>query len=141
MDEDGCVLPIHGPTIRLSLDVVSATIWMGGQVVLKFVLAGLALLAALGAQLAQSCKSPLVALAPAADAVAHPVFFHGDLAVDLVTLDLLLRENLVAPVLECGETPLEPSRLPAVKPNGPARQVFEKAPVVADQHQRAVQTG
>ena len=61
-----------------------------------------------------------VALAPAGDAVAQPVFLGDDLAVELVLVALFLREHLVAPGLELGKTAFDPPRLAAVEPDGGA---------------------
>ena len=82
----------------------------------------LELLAAARAQGAQLGETALVALAPRADAIADPVLFHRDLAVELVTLDLLLREHLVAPGLEEREAALQSARHAAVEPHRRARK-------------------
>ena len=55
----------------------------------------------------QPRQPALIALAPSADAISHPVFFHRDLAVELMTRELFLREHVVAPTFEGGETLLE----------------------------------
>ena len=61
----------------------------------------------------------------------------GDFAVALVALDLFLLQHLVAPVLECGKALLQPLRPAAIQPHHGAGEIFQKAPVMADQHQRA----
>ena len=73
-------------------------------------------------------------------AIAHPVFLGAILRSQLVALDLFLFQHLVAPVLEGGEALLQPARLAAVQPHRGAREIFQKAPVMADQHQRALRT-
>ena len=95
------------------------------------------LFAAALSQRAQIGHALDIALAPPAHAIAHPVFFHRDLAVELVAFDLFLLEHRVAPVFEMRETLFESPRLAAIQPHRRARQVFEKAPVMADEHQRA----
>ena len=59
-----------------------------------------------------------------------------DLAVELVALELLLFELLVAPGLEGGKALLEAARAAAIEPDRRARQVGKQAPVVADERQR-----
>ena len=59
-----------------------------------------------------------------------------DLAIELVLGDLLLGQLLVAPGLERAEAQLDAARSAAVEPHRRARQVFQEAAVVADQHQR-----
>jgi hypothetical protein len=95
-----------------------------------------ALLAPLPAHGAQLGEAPLVALAAGGDAVAQPVELHGDLAVELVALALLLLQDFVAPGLEGGEALIEPACDAAVEPDGGARQAFEETAVVADEHER-----
>ena len=97
---------------------------------------GAAIAAALLAQRLQFADPAHVALAPRGDAVAHPVLLGDDLAVELVLLALLFRQQRVAPCLEMGEAALDAARVAAVEPDGLARQVGEKAPVVADDDQR-----
>ena len=92
--------------------------------------------AALFAQRLQLADPAHVALAPAGDAVAHPMLFGDDLAVELVLLALLLRQQHVAPFLEMGKAALDAARAAAVEPDRRARQRREEAPVVADDHQR-----
>ena len=77
-----------------------------------------------------------VALAPRRNAVAQPMFFGDDLAIELVLIALLLRQHLVAPRFERGEAALDPPRLSAIQPYGAARQSGEESPVVADHQQR-----
>ena len=59
-----------------------------------------------------------------------------DRAVELVLFALFVGQHVVAPALEGGESALDPARLAAVEPDRAARQVGEKAPVVADHHDR-----
>ena len=84
----------------------------------------------------QSGDAAHVALAARRHAVAHPVFLARDFAVELVLGDLFLFQLLVAPGLERAEAEVDAAGLAAVEPDGDAREVFQKAPVVGDQHQR-----
>src|SRR3546814_8015019 len=61
------------------------------------------LFAAILAQILQRTHAAHVALAPARHAMAHPVEFGDDLAVELVALGLFLLQQRVAPVLEGGK--------------------------------------
>ena len=61
------------------------------------------------------------------------LFLH-DAAVELVALELLGLEDLVAPRLERAEALVEPARDAAVEPQRRLRQIVEEAPVVADHH-------
>ncbi len=79
---------------------------------------------------------PHVALAARGDAVAHPMLFVDDLAVELVALELLLLELHVAPGLERAKTLVEAARAAAIEPDRGAGQVGEQPLVVADQRQR-----
>ena len=88
------------------------------------------------AQRLQLADPAHVALAPAGDAVAHPMLFGDDLAVKLVLLALFFRQQHVAPFLEMGKAALDPAGGAAVEPDRRARQRRQKAPVVADDHQR-----
>ena len=88
------------------------------------------------AQRLQLADAAHVALAPAGDAVAHPVLFGDDLAVELVLLALFFGQQHVAPFLEMGKAALDAPRRAAVEPDRRARQRREEAPVVADDHQR-----
>ena len=63
-----------------------------------------------------------VALAPAGDAVAQPMFLGDDLAVELVLVALFLGQHLVAPGFELAKAALEPPRLAAIEPDGGARE-------------------
>src|SRR5204863_2868388 len=78
-----------------------------------------------------------VALAAAGDAVAQPVLFVDDLAVELVLVTFFLRQHLVAPGLERGKTAVDLPDLAAIEPSGRARQVREEAAIMADDDQRA----
>ena len=64
------------------------------------------------------------------------MLFGDDLAVELVLLALFLGQQHVAPFLEMGKAALDPARGAAVEPDRRARQRRQKAPVVADDHQR-----
>ena len=89
--------------------------------------------------LAQRMKiaEPLdIALAPAGDAVAQPVLFIDDFAVELVLLALFLREHLIAPGFKGAEAAIDLPDLAAIEPGGGARQVGEEAAIVADDDQR-----
>ena len=102
---------------------------------------GAARLAAVLAQRLQTGDAAHVALAPRGDAIAQPVLLRDDLAVELVEVAFLLREHLVAPGLEIGKAALDAAGLAAVEPHGDARQVGEKAAVMADQHERRAPRG
>jgi hypothetical protein len=82
--------------------------------------------AALFPQRLQLADPAHVALAPAGDAVAHPVLFGDDSAVELVLIAFLLRQHRVAPFLEMGKAALEAARLAAVEPDRAARQRRQK---------------
>src|SRR3954462_9481004 len=82
-----------------------------------------------------------VALAPRRYAVAHPMLLGDDLAAELVLLALFFFEHLVTPFLERRKAALAAPRDSAIKPHGRARQLFEKAAVVADQHQCGARCG
>ena len=78
-----------------------------------------------------------IALAPAGDAVAQPMFFVDDLAVELVLLALFLGQHLVAPGFERGKAAIDLPDLATIEPGGGARQVGQEAAVMADEDQRA----
>ena len=59
-----------------------------------------------------------------------------DLAVELVLLAFFFGEDFVAPRLEFRKADLQPPRAAAVEPYGDARQIFQKAPVMADEDER-----
>ena len=82
-----------------------------------------------------------VALATPRYAIAHPMLFVDDLAVELVTLELLLLELLVAPGLERAETLIEASGAAAVEPDRGAGQIGKQPLVVADEGQRRTHVG
>jgi hypothetical protein len=77
-----------------------------------------------------------VALAPGGDAVAQPMLFGDDLAVELVLIALFFRQHRVAPFLEMREAPFQTAGLPAIEPDRGACQRRQEAPVMADDHQR-----
>jgi hypothetical protein len=81
-----------------------------------------------------------IALAPGGDAVAHPVFFARDLAAKLVVLGLLLREDLLPPVLVAVEAAIDAAGHAAIQPDQRARERREQPPVVADEHQAGAKT-
>ena len=97
--------------------------------------------APLRAQRVQVLEPPDIALAPRRHAVAQPVFLPHDLARELVRLALLVLQDLVAPFLEMREAAFEPPRRAAIQPDHRARQAFEEAPVMADQHQGGIERG
>ena len=94
-------------------------------------------IAPLVAQRMQIAEPLDVALAAAGDAVAQPVFFVDDLAVELVLVAFFFRQHLVAPGLERREAAVDLPDLAAIEPGGRARQVGEEAAVVADDDERA----
>ena len=79
------------------------------------------------------------ALGPCGHAIADPVFFAGNLAVELVGFDLLLLDLHIAPRLESGKTLIEPARTAAIQPHRIARQILQKPPVMADDDQGRAQ--
>ena len=93
-------------------------------------------LAPLASQIGELADAAHVALAARGDAVAHPVLFLDDLAVELVALELLLLELCVAPGLERAEALVEPAGAAAVEPDRGLRQVGEQPLVVADEGER-----
>ena len=92
-------------------------------------------LAPLLAHFAEFADAPHVAFAARGDAVTKPMLLHHDAPVELVTLDLLLLELLIAPGFEGGKALFEPARRAAVEPDGRARQIGEQAFVMADEHE------
>ena len=96
------------------------------------------LLAPLGAHAAQPRQPPDIALAPARHAIAHPVFLGSDAAFQLVALGIFLFQDFVAPGFERRKTLFQPMGLAPVQPHRDARQIFQEAAVMADQHQRAL---
>ena len=63
------------------------------------------------------------------------MLFSDDPAVQLVLFALLLGQQHVAPFFEMGKAPVDTPRVPAVEPDRRIREIGEKAPVVADEHQ------
>ena len=92
----------------------------------------LAGLAHLGAQFRKAAHAAHVALAPSADAVAHPMFFIGDLPVELVAVALLLLQHLIAPGLELAKALVEAPRRAPVDPDGGVGEVLQEASIMAD---------
>jgi hypothetical protein len=87
----------------------------------------------------QRAQPSLVALAPCGDALVQPFGLRRDLAVQLVPGAFLLLQHLVAPGLERGEAPVQRARRALRQPDRAAGQLFQKAPVVADDDQRRAQ--
>ena len=92
--------------------------------------------AALASEIRELADTPHVALAARSDAVAHPMLFVDDLAVELVALELLLLELHVAPGLERAKTLIEAAGAAAIEPDRGAGQVGKQPFVVADQRER-----
>ena len=98
---------------------------------------GAAIVAALLAQRVEIAEPLDVALAAAGDAVAQPVLFVDDLAVELVLVAFFLGQHLVAPGLERAKAAIDLPDLAAIEPGGGARQIGQEAAVMADDDQRA----
>ena len=77
----------------------------------------MALFCALAPQLCQPREPALIALAPTADAIANPIEFHRNFAIELMSLEFLLLQQTVAPRLELREALIETPRLSAVEPD------------------------
>ena len=99
----------------------------------------IARLAALLPQIAEPVHAAHIALATPADAVAHPMLFIDDLAVELVAVALFFLNDLVAPGFELAKPAIKSLGAAAVEPDGGARKVLQEAPVMADQHKRRTQ--
>ena len=82
-----------------------------------------------------------IALAARGHAIAHPMLFIDDLPFELVALELLLLELLVAPGLEGAETSIETARAATIEPDRRAGQVGKQPLVVADERQRRAALG
>ncbi len=95
-----------------------------------------AIVAALVAQRVQIAEPLDVALAAAGDAIAQPVLFVDDLAVELVLVAFFLGQHLVAPGLERGKAAVDLLDRATVEPGGGARQIGQEAAVMADDDQR-----
>ena len=129
-----------GPADALGLDdQLAGLVGFGSREV--GIAGGAAIVAALLAQREQIAEPLDVALAAAGDAVAQPVFFHDDLAVELVLVALFLGQHLVAPGLERAETLVDLLDLAAIEPGGGARQIGHEAAVMADDDQRRAAAG
>src|SRR5262249_37808557 len=96
-----------------------------------------AIIAPLLAQRMEIAEAFDIALAAPGDAVAQPMLFIDDLAVELMLVAFFLRQHLVAPGLEGGKAAIDLADLATVEPRGRTRQVGQEAAVVADQDQRA----
>ncbi|MCY1243414.1 hypothetical protein D9M72_564280 [compost metagenome] len=64
-----------------------------------------------------------------------------DRLAELVLLQFLSLQHLVAPGLEMGKAAIEPARLATIEPDGRRRDLLQEAPVVRDQHQRRTAAG
>src|SRR5579872_1601709 len=95
--------------------------------------------AMLFAQSDESREPLLIAFAPRGDAIAQPVLFPRDSALELVRLFLLFFEHAVAPGFEVAKAAIEIARDATIEPYGPAREILQKTPVMADEHQRRAQ--
>ena len=100
-----------------------------------------AIVAALLAQLMQIGEPLDVALAAAGNAVAQPMLLVDDLAVELVLVALFFGEHLVTPGLESRKAAIDLPDLAAIEPGRGARQIRQKAAVMADEDQRAAAAG
>ena len=100
-----------------------------------------AIVAPLVAKREQIAKAFDVALAPTGDAVTQPVFFHHDLAVELVLVAFFFRKHVVAPLLEGREALVDLANLTAIEPCSRTRQIRKKTPVMADDNERATTAG
>src|SRR5258706_15516765 len=96
------------------------------------------LVAPFGAKSAQPLQPPDIALTPARDAVTYPILLGGNAPLQLVALDFLLFQHLIAPAFERAKASLQPVSLAAIQPDGGAGKIFQEAPVMADQDQRAL---
>ena len=88
------------------------------------------------AQVFEGAKAAHIAFAPGRDALAHPFGFPVDFAVEFVPFHFGALQEVIAPVLEFGKAFLEAMALAVVDPHGCAREVREKATIMADQDQR-----
>ena len=73
--------------------------------------------AALLAKRLQGAEAADIALAPRGDAVAQPMLFGDNLAVELVLVALLLGQHFVAPGFEGAKAALDAARLATVEPH------------------------
>ena len=96
-----------------------------------------------GAIIAPTLAQPLqqpdaahIAFAPRGDAVAHPMLFGDDLAVELVLIALLFGEHRITPLFEMRKAALDAPGQPAIEPDHAARQRRQETAVVADDDQR-----
>ena len=97
---------------------------------------GAALFAPVLSQPRQPFQAPHIALAPCGHAIAQPMLFAHDLAVELVAVFFFLLQHLVTPAFKCRKTLLDTAGHAAVEPDGGAGEVGEEPPIMADQHQR-----
>ena len=94
----------------------------------------LAQIAACVAQRMKPVETPDIAFAPCGHAVAQPVFFANNLAVQLVALGFLFLQHLVAPALKSGKPFIDAPGHAAVNPDSRTCQTLQKGTVMADQH-------
>jgi hypothetical protein len=89
----------------------------------------------------QVAQPLLIPLAPPGHAVAHPVFLHEDFASDLVPVEFLLFQDLIAPGFEVGEPLVQHTRSAAIQPDRGAGNPFQQAPVMADHDDAGAHAG
>ncbi len=102
---------------------------------------GGALFLVLLAQRMQVAQPLLVPLAPPGHAVAHPVFLHEDFPPDLVPLQFLLFQDLIAPGFELGKPLVQHTCGAAIQPDGGSGNPFQQAAVMADHHDAGAHAG
>ncbi len=93
-----------------------------------------AVAAALGAEIVERAQAALIAFAPGGNAFVQPVRFGADFTLQLVPLECFVLEKRLAPGLKLGKSTLQPVGSALVEPQGGTGQVFQKPPVMADQH-------
>ena len=92
------------------------------------------------AKLNQTPQASHVAFAPCGDAFVQPLGFFGDFFVEMFLGDDFLFDHLVLPFFKAAETFVVAAQGSAVEPEGGARNVGEKTPVVADDDDGAAVT-
>ena len=80
----------------------------------------------------QSPEAALIAFSPCRDAFVQPYGLSLDLALQFVAFAVAALDKTVAPRFEFGEAALDAVGRAVEQPHRGARQVFEKAPIVAD---------
>ena len=93
------------------------------------------------AQAAQPLHASDISLAPPTDAVTHPMLLVGDAPFELVMVALLLLKHLVAPGLEFAEAFFEPAGATTIKPDRGAREILQKASIMADENDGRAHAG